>query len=36
MTGDHEVSTEGKMLIIGREDGLLEGYGLHSRKQVEK
>lgn len=33
--GDREVNTEGKMLIIGRDDGLLEGYGLHSRMQVD-
>ena len=33
-TGDKEVLTEGKLLLLGCENKMLQGYGLHSRKKV--
>ncbi|KAK3596932.1 hypothetical protein CHS0354_002499 [Potamilus streckersoni] len=31
---DREISTEGKLLLLGCENGTLKGYGLQSRKKV--
>lgn len=33
-TGEREVLTEGKLLLLGCENNALQGYGLHSRKKV--
>ena len=35
-TGDREINTEGKMLLVGLENGSLQGFGLRSREQVSQ
>lgn len=34
LKGDREVGTEGKMLLLGCENGTIKGFGLASRNQV--
>ena len=34
MLGEQEVGTEGKMLLLAREDGILEGRRVSSRLKV--